>query len=278
MKNKSENYLKVWGSRGGLPASGNDFSTYGHATCCAQIKTGDRHVILDAGSGIMNLGRFITESEDNRPIDILISHYHFDHIIGLPFFSPLLNSKINTRIFLPILEGNSGLSAIDKLISPPLFPVTRSSFMKNVEFIEFQPNDTVELSDKIKCKTKLLPHPGSNTGFQISNGNFNVVYASDLEAQNDQTIDEICDFSENSNFLLVDSSYTALELKERIGWGHLSLNQVQTIARKLPLSRILVFHHDYKRKDFQIEDFKDDVFKNSQNITICKEGDLYPLP
>ena len=85
--------LLVWGARGGLPSSGEEFSYFGQATSCVQLDLPSNNIIFDAGSGIAKLGETIIKNHDTRPIDIFIGHYHYDHIIGLPFFAPLFSEK-----------------------------------------------------------------------------------------------------------------------------------------------------------------------------------------
>ena len=123
----TEDRLIFWGTRGGLPSGEITSATYGLATSCVELSFSDRHIILDAGSGISLFGKQI-DLHDKRPIDILIGHYHYDHLIGLPFCLPLFNGNHNVRIFLPELDGKHGIEAIDKLISPPLFPITKNMF------------------------------------------------------------------------------------------------------------------------------------------------------
>ena len=267
--------LVVWGSRGGVPASGDQFSFFGHATCCIQVETSKNNLIIDAGSGIVNLGKLIIENNDNRPIDIFISHYHFDHIIGLPFFAPLFNEKYQVSIHLPLLGKKSGIFAIDKLISPPLFPMNRSIFSKNVKFKEFNVGNQINISNDIICNSSLLNHPGSSTAFRIKGNQFDIVYASDVEANEKAEIESIINFSKGSNYIFIDSSYTDKELSKRRGWGHLSFKQVLEVSKKIKPTEVLIFHHDFLRTDKELKLILNEIFKKSENIQVCKENSIF---
>ena len=266
-----ENKLIVWGARGGLPASGNDYSKFGHATCCVQLETENKNIIFDAGTGIAKLGKKIIADKDKRPIDIFIGHYHYDHILGLPFFAPLFHNEIKIDIYLPVLKNESGLYALDKFLSPPLFPMDRSVFSKNTNFIEFKVGDELNLKDNIQCKTMSLPHPGSNTAFRMYSKNFDFVYASDVEAKETYVINDIAKFSKNTQYIFIDSSYTDNELKKRVGWGHLSYRQVINLAKKLNNSKVLIFHHDFFRSDRELDKILSSILTKSSNLAVCKE-------
>ena len=266
-----ENKLIVWGARGGLPASGNEYSKFGHATCCVHLETENKNFVFDAGTGIAKLGQKIIANNDKRPIDIFIGHYHFDHILGLPFFAPLFNKEIKINIYLPVLNNETGINALDKFLSPPLFPMDRSIFSKNTNFIEFKVGEEINLKNNIKCKTMPLPHPGLNTAFRMYSDNFDFVYASDVEAEQSTTIEDIAMFSKNTQYIFIDSSYTDKELEERIGWGHLSYQQVIDLAKKLKNSKVLIFHHDFFRSDQELEEILSNVLTKSNNLSVCKE-------
>ena len=278
VKQTSEEKLIVWGARGGLPSSGNEFSDFGQATSCVQLDVPGNNIIFDAGSGIANLGESILKNHDTRPIDIVIGHYHYDHIIGLPFFAPLFSETIKTRIHLPVLGKNSGLSAIDKFLSPPLFPMNRSMFNKNVSFLEFKLGDNINIANHITCRTLSLPHPGLNTAFRVQGKNFDVVYASDVEAEKSSVIDDIAKFSKGTNYIFVDSSYTDNELETRGGWGHFSFQQVVDLAKKIEETQVLIFHHDYLRTDQDLRLILQKVIKEADNLQACKEQSVFKFP
>ncbi len=276
MKTEIDKFI-FWGTRGGLPAGEITSAKYGLATSCVELALPDRHIVFDAGSGISLFGNQI-KPDDNRPIDILIGHYHYDHLIGLPFFTPLFNGHHNVRIFLPNLNGEKGSDAIDKLISPPLFPISKEMFSETVSFHSFEPGDTLNLDTDCSVKTSLFPHPGQNCGFQFNkSSNYSLCYISDIENNTNDTLEEIIAFANNSMHLIIDSSYTREELKSRKGWGHLSLDDIEIIASQMPNIQIYLYHHDTFKSDSQIEEDSRGILSNYTNVRLAKQFDIVRL-
>ena len=273
----SEDKLIFWGTRGGLPSGEITSAKYGLATSCVELSFSDRHIILDAGSGISLFGKQI-DLNDRKPIDILIGHYHYDHLIGLPFFLPLFNGNHTVRIFLPELEGKHGIEAIDKLISPPLFPITRDMFSDNVSFHSFVPGETLTLGLHDTIETSLFPHPGKNCGYRLNRRDRNTLcYISDIENESDTTLDDVIKFIKNCNHLIIDSSYTKEESKSRKGWGHLNLDDIEMIASRLPGLQIYLYHHDIFKTDLQIEMDSRKLLNEYNNVKLAKQLDVVEL-
>ena len=262
--------LIFWGTRGGLPSGEVTSSKYGLATSCVELALSDRHIIFDAGSGISLFGKQI-EPNSAKAIDILIGHYHYDHLIGLPFCAPLYNRNQPVRIFLPELDGKPGLSAIDKLLSPPLFPITRQMFSDSVSFHGFTPGETLELSPYIFVSTCLFPHPGQNCGYRLQkSGEDKLCYISDIENSGATTLEDVIAFNKDSTHLIIDSSYTQEEIKSRKGWGHLSLGDIEFIAKELPHIQIFMYHHDIFKSDNQIDMDSKQLLSKCSNARLAR--------
>ncbi len=276
MEAETENFI-FWGTRGGLPAGEVSSSKYGLATSCVQLALSDRHIIFDAGSGISLFGKQIDQN-DRKPIDILIGHYHYDHLIGLPFCAPLFSGRHNVRIFLPELDGGKGINAIDKLISPPLFPISKEMFSETVSFHSFVPGNTLKLDKVYSVETSLFPHPGQNCGFRFKKLNKNTLcYISDIESYSKNTLDKVIEFSKVGTHLIIDSSYTREELKSRRGWGHLCLDDIEIIASTIPEIQIFLYHHDIFKSDIQIEKDSNTIISNHSNVRLAKQFDKIQL-
>ncbi len=272
-----EDKLIFWGTRGGLPSGEITSAKYGLATSCVELSFSDRHIILDAGSGISLFGKQIDQN-DRKPIDILIGHYHYDHLIGLPFFLPLFNGNHTVRIFLPELNNRKGIEAIDKLISPPLFPISREMFSNNVSFHSFIPGETLELCTDTIIRTSLFPHPGENCGYIVNRFGKNIIcYISDIENKAGGTLESVIEFNQNNTRLIIDSSYTSEELKSRKGWGHLSLDDIEIIASCLKETQIFLYHHDIFKSDVQIEINSKHLLSKFQNVKLAKQFDTINL-
>ena len=276
MKTETEKFI-FWGTRGGLPSGEISSAKYGLATSCVQLELSDRHIVFDAGSGIALFGNKI-EPNCEKPIDIFIGHYHYDHLIGLPFFAPLFEANRNVRIFLPELDNLEGINAIDKLISPPLFPITQDMFSETVSFHGFIPGEKLKIDTNCSVETSLFPHPGQNCGFRFTRFNKNTLcYISDIENNSSNTLEEIIKFSKNGTHLIIDSSYTQEELKSRKGWGHLSLDDIEIIASQLPELQIFLYHHDIFKSDSQIEKDSQGILSKHSNVRLAKQFDEIQL-
>ena len=276
MESVTDNLI-FWGTRGGLPSGEVTSAKYGLATSCVELAVSDRHIILDAGSGISLFGKQI-EPDSTKAIDILIGHYHHDHLIGLPFCAPLFTGNQTVRIFLPELDGRPGINAIDKLISPPLFPITREMFADKVCFHSFTPGETLALSSDILVSTSLFPHPGQNCGYRLQkSGEDRLCYISDIENTGATTLHDVIAFNKDSTHLIIDSSYTQKEIKSRKGWGHLSLGDIEFIAKALPDVQIFMYHHDVFKSDSQIDTDSKQILSKYSNVRIAKQFEKIQL-
>ncbi len=270
MESVTDNLI-FWGTRGGLPSGEVTSAKYGLATSCVELALPDRHIVLDAGSGISLFGKQM-ELSNTKPIDILIGHYHFDHLIGLPFCTPLFNGNNPIRIFLPELDGTPGIKALDKLISPPLFPINRNMFAHTVSFHNFKPGITLELTSDIHISTSLFPHPGQNCGYRVKKSGKNILcYISDIENIGETTLEDVIRFNNGSTYLIIDSSYTEEEMKSRKGWGHLSLGDIEFVATALPEVQIFLYHHDIFKSDSQIDEDSRSLLSKCGNVRLAKQ-------
>ena len=268
--------IKIWGARGGLPASGKLFLDAGGATSCIEIRHEDRSFIFDAGSGIANLGLDLIDNQNITKIDIFIGHYHYDHIIGLPFFLPLFDKKKKIVLHLPNLDGRKGIEALKTLISPPLFPINLEDMSNNISINAFTPKDKIKINDDISAESILLDHPGGNTGYKLSINKSKISYISDVENLNMINFNKMIDFIRHSNICFIDSSYNPMEILNKRGWGHLSTEDVKIIAKSLSNTDLILYHHDTLKSDQSIINDSKDLLKDFKNIKIGNEGlELY---
>ena len=264
--------IKIWGARGGLPASGKTFLDAGGATSCIEIQHEDRSLIFDAGSGIANLGLNLIKNHNITKIDIFIGHYHYDHIIGLPFFLPLFDKKKEIVLHLPNLDGRKGIEVLKTLISPPLFPIDLEDMTNNFSINAFTPKDKIKINDIIFAESILLDHPGGNTGYKLSINNAKISYISDVENLNIINFNKMINFIRHSNICFIDSSYNPVEILNKRGWGHLSTEDIKIIAKTLSNTDLILYHHDTLKSDQNILNDSKNLLKDFKNIKIGNEG------
>ena len=264
--------LKFLGTRGGVPVSGTHKS-YGNSTSCVSITIDGVSYIFDAGNGILNFEIDRQKNPDAREIRLFLTHYHFDHLIGLPFFQPLFAKEFNVKVYLPNFDNIKGFDALQKLISPPLFPVDLSILGKNVTFIEFMPGEEIIKENGFSIKTKLFPHPGGVCGYKLNDGAKSVVYLPDVENVSNKTITNLIEFCSTSEILIVDATYSDQEIETRRGWGHLCISDLYQLAEVLQQTAIYLFHHELNKTDSRIESDSAELRSKYDNVFIARQGD-----
>lgn len=254
--------LRLWGTRGSIASAGPDTVRYGGDTASIELLTDDDHlVVLDAGSGIRELGNHIEHPHER--VDILLSHLHMDHVQGLPFFRPLLDPEVETHIWGPISTTRDLRSRISRYLSPPLFPV-RVRDLPNVMFHDVTPS-TFAIGS-LQVTADMITHPGSTLGYRITEGDRSVAYLSDHEpafgsgeVPKDPEWVSGFDLSKNVDVLIHDAQYTDEEYDRRVGWGHTSLTQLADFTRLVGARRLVTFHHDPAHNDDELDAFHDEL-------------------
>lgn len=265
--------LRLWGTRGSIAASGPDTVRYGGDTSSIELLTSDGNlVVLDAGSGIRQLGNHIGAYER---VDVLLSHLHMDHVQGLPFFRPLLNPDVETHVWGPISTTRDLRSRISRYLSPPLFPV-RVRDLPNVTFHDVTPS-TFHIGD-LEVRADLITHPGSTLGYRITEDGKSVAYLSDHEpALGSGTIPSKAewisgyDLAVGSDVLIHDAQYTEEEYARRVGWGHTSISQLADFARMAEARRLITFHHDPAHSDSKLDELHGEL-RSRLNGTALEPG------
>ncbi len=275
--------VKVWGCRGSLPAPGPENYQYGGNTSCIQITHGDTCIILDAGSGIQRLGKFL--GLDVREIHILLTHLHIDHTMGLGYFLPLYNPNVSVHLWGPHSGDEPLLNRLRRYFSPPLFPV-RLADLPNHPIIHELENDDFFI-DQVKIHSEFICHPGPTLGYRLSAGKSVVAYLPDHELQlgsvdfpNDLEWTSGFEIAKAADLLFHDGSYMAKEYPAKIGWGHSSVRDAIAFAKMCQVKKLAVFHHEPTRTDEQVDQVLKDALQNQAldfEVEMCAEGNVYEL-
>jgi len=244
--------VKFYGTRGSVPTPDPENYKFGGNTSCIQItfSTG-RIAILDAGTGIRNLGNDLIRNshEQYDNIGIILSHTHWDHIQGFPYFEPAYDPRRNFTISICGKErmGKDLESLFATQMQNDFFPVPLEKMGANFTFL--QPDIiTYESPGGIKLAATKYSHRGDAYGYRIEEGGKTLVYCTDVEHKNG--IDPyVVELSKNADLLIHDAQYTPEELKTKKGWGHSSWEQAIEVAKLAGVKKLALFHHDPEHND-----------------------------
>lgn len=246
--------VTFWGTRGSIPKPGPATVGFGGNTPCLTIEAAaGQRLILDAGTGIRDLGRaLITTSPPSTEVTILLSHTHWDHIQGLPFFEPLYRPGTTVRILGPRQTGAPLEAIIGAQMEPAVFPVPLGALAADLIVTEF---DSLNRQvDGFEVRTTPLCHPAETVGFSISRApeGARVSYLTDNELGGPRAAQlrpELVRFLRGTDILVHDAMYFERELPGRIGWGHSSAAEAVTLALEADCRRVVLFHHDPDHDD-----------------------------
>ncbi len=258
MANRERDFkIKFWGVRGSIPTPGKNFIRYGGNTPCIEVRCGETLIIIDAGSGIRELGDSLLQEFKGRNADIqiLISHTHWDHIQGFPFFKMayIPGTKIN-------FYGGHSVSALEKLIFGQMereyFPVSLNDLQSTIGFSALT-ESPFTINDVTIHFTHLI-HPTLSLGFRIEYRGRVFVYATDSEISNDPEIEKINERNisyliHDADMLVADCQYNREEYENKVGWGHSAIETTVEACNKFNVKNLFAFHHDPTRTDDQLD-------------------------
>jgi len=266
--------VRFWGVRGSIPVPGKSTVRYGGNTSCVEVRADGEIIILDAGSGIRLLGLALDKEFGPRSmkLTLLISHTHWDHIQGLPFFSPTYNQKNLIRV-LGYEGARAGLAKIlASQMETPFFPVSLRELPSHLAIEELKEMDFQ--IGKVEVRSKFANHPGICAGYRLSTSSGSIAYFPDNEpyeplklhlASRDGISEEeardfaaaerakMVEFLQGCDLAIMDTQYTDEEYTKHIGWGHSSLSSVVSLGLDSNVGKLVLFHHDPNHDDEMID-------------------------
>jgi len=242
--------VTFYGVRGSVPAPGPQTARYGGNTSCVEVRLADNSTLaLDAGTGLRQLGNKLINEGRGSSVHLLLSHTHWDHVLGLPFFAPLWNSE-NHLIVYPL--ANDAQERFQRNIFDDIhFPVSVNDIPAKIEFVKPETNEWRVGSATIK--RIFLNHPGGAQGFRIDDDDgSSLAYLTDNELGSKNakiSIDELARFADEVDLLIHDSQYIMADMPRKLGWGHSVVDDVLTLGVLAEPARLALFHHDPDRDD-----------------------------
>lgn len=258
--------IKIRGVRGSIPTADPYTVYYGGNTSCAEVSEDGWQLVLDAGSGI----RYSLKDSlpENKRIDILLTHLHLDHILGLGFFDPLFDPSMEIHIWGPASTTHSLRERLTRYLSPPLFPVLIRNLPCNLSLHELD-NKEFQIGP-FHILAHYVIHPGPTVGYRITGQHSVFTYIPDHEPAlgrkgilSDRKWISGIDLAEDANVLLHDAQYSKTEYPLKTGWGHSSMDDTLYFASVARVKRLLLAHHDPDHSDNQLEEMFADLQKRN---------------
>jgi len=293
MTKKSDScHIKFWGVRGSVPTPGAATVRYGGNTSCVEVRADGELIVLDAGTGIRPLGLELAREFNGAGIDmtLLITHTHWDHIQGFPFFLPAYESKNTIRV-LGFEGARQGLgSTLAGQMESPYFPIALQQMPGNVLIEELQSFDFK--IGAVHAQAMTVNHPGITVGYRLNTSAGAVSYLPDNEPFHEnqhghprERIDmhnrKLIDFVRGSDVLILDSQYDSDEYSSHIGWGHGCVDEVVRLAILGEVKRLYLFHHDPAHDDERIDTMLAHARKLAEgsgvNVFAATEGEVVVL-
>jgi phosphoribosyl 1,2-cyclic phosphodiesterase len=280
-KNSSRVGITFWGVRGSIPSPGPSTAFYGGNTSCVELTADGETIILDAGSGIRSLGEKLIAEAKGKPLDmhLLITHTHWDHIQGLPFFRPAYVPTNHLRVVGYEAVRHNLADVLAMQMDSSYFPISMADMPGHPE--------VEEVGERFNCgpvrvEAFFTNHPGKCAGFRFETSAGAVVYISDNELNHDgqathlprETVEHLRERLMSTmggcKLLIHDAQYTREEYKNRVGWGHSCIEDITELAAQSEVERLVLFHHDPTRDDAGVNQ----LLKKARDIAKAHGGSL----
>jgi phosphoribosyl 1,2-cyclic phosphodiesterase len=267
--------INFWGVRGSIPTPGPETADAGGNTSCVEVRCGATRIILDAGSGLRKLGNAMMAEGGAIDTTLLLSHVHWDHIQGLPFFTPAYIPSTK----LTIGGGPNGVMSLRETLvhqmTAPVFPVRLDELGCQLKIEDLRPGEAFHVGG-VRVLSAKGNHPGGVMVYRLESGGRSVVYATDVEHYScvDQNLVAL---ARGADVLIYDSMYTPEEYagergRSRVGWGHSTFAAGAALAHAAGVSKLVLFHHDPAHDDAAVNEIERRAREIFPDVVAAREG------
>ena len=268
--------VRFWGVRGSIACSGPRTVRYGGNTSSLVVRCGGRMLLFDGGTGLRYLGISLANAAPASPpldADLFLTHTHFDHVAGLPFFKPFFRPENRFRLWAGHLaEGMTLRRVLGEFMMSPLFPVPPQVFRARMEYREFRAGETLRPGDGVALRTAVLNHPDGATGYRVEYGGRSVCYLTDTEHVPGAPDRNILELIAGADLVIYDSMYTDAEYETYVGWGHSTWQEGVRLCRAADAKRLAVFHHDPEHDDDMLDGVAREVARELPGSIVARDG------
>ncbi|MFC3230827.1 MBL fold metallo-hydrolase [Marinibaculum pumilum] len=264
--------VKFWGVRGSIATPSPRHIAFGGNTSCVEVSVGGRRIVLDAGTGIRNLGHWFLRKDVHHAY-LLLSHTHWDHINGFPFFSPAFRKDRHFQIMAGHLTECGGIRPIlSNQMTQPWFPVPIDVMSARLEYEDFRQGDSFTLGRGIQIRTAALNHPNGATGYRIEHAGKSLCYVTDTEHVPGRPDQNVLGLIEGADLVIYDCTYTDKEFEGKIGWGHSTWQEGIRLCQQANVKTLAIFHHDPDHEDHFMERLEADARSLWTGAIVAREN------
>ena len=268
--------VKFWGVRGSTPTPQAENMRYGGNTSCVEVRVGEQLYIFDCGTGFRVLGQQLRDEfgEKKLPLSahVFVSHFHWDHIQGIPFFRPLYDRADSQFLFHCSSRTRSLKQVMDEQMASPYFPVNLSQMQAQQKFYNID-SGRLNLGDGVQIQTSWLNHPQGCMGFRMETKDGVLVYATDNEPGDAAFDKSVRKLAEGADVLIYDAQYLPEEYAaEKRGWGHSHWREAVNVVMESGAKELVLFHHDPDHTDVVIDKIVHDARNYYPKVRAAAEG------
>jgi phosphoribosyl 1,2-cyclic phosphodiesterase len=268
--------VSFWGVRGSAPVFGASYQVFGGNTMCLEVNAGNRRVIVDAGSGIRRLGQKL-QQDKVLTTDIVLTHYHMDHLMGLMTFAPLFAKGAAVTIHAPILENRHPEVVLNSLLCAPFFPMAAKDAGASFAIHGFHPGEPIALAN-LDIRTTCLSHPGGACGYRIGNSAGSIAILMDHEHASERPDASLVRFCSGADMILYDAHWDEdIDYEPHRGWGHSTWQAGLRLMHVAEARRLGALHHAPDAADTMLLERDSRLRKAHPGSFFAREGDTVSL-